>query len=83
MLGLVRHLAAVEHSWFRRVMAGEDVPPIYPTEASRDLDFDGAIADLAVVDDAWRNRRREVAFAEEYVVAADARLPGPAPTLTG
>lgn len=25
LLGLVRHMADVEHFWFRRVLAGEDV----------------------------------------------------------
>ncbi|GAA1355178.1 DinB family protein [Arthrobacter rhombi] len=28
--GLVQHLAAVERNWFRRVLAGEDLPSIYP-----------------------------------------------------
>ncbi|MGU3432671.1 DinB family protein [Actinomycetes bacterium M1A6_2h] len=29
LLGLVQHLAEVERNWFRRVLTGEDVPPIY------------------------------------------------------
>lgn len=28
--GLVQHLAEVERNWFRRVLAGEDLPSIYP-----------------------------------------------------
>ena len=31
LLGLVRHLADVERSWFRRGLAGEDVPPLFVT----------------------------------------------------
>jgi hypothetical protein len=48
LLGLVRHLAEVERSWFDRV-AGESRPGIYFTDAEPDLDFDGAVDDPAVV----------------------------------
>ncbi|GAA4012467.1 DinB family protein [Allokutzneria multivorans] len=30
LLGLLQHLAEVERNWFRRVLAGEDAPPIHP-----------------------------------------------------
>jgi hypothetical protein len=33
LLGLVQHLAEVERNWFRRVLAGEDVPAIYDPTA--------------------------------------------------
>jgi len=33
LLGLVRHLANVERSWFRRHLAGEDVPLLFEDEA--------------------------------------------------
>jgi uncharacterized damage-inducible protein DinB len=39
LLGLVRHMTEVERSWFRRVLAGEDAPPLYCTEANPDGDF--------------------------------------------
>ena len=72
LLGLVRHLAKVEHSWFRRVMGHDlDLPRLYWTEDQRDLDFDGAIADPAVVEDAWASWRREVAYAEQVVDRAE------------
>jgi hypothetical protein len=32
LLGLVRHLARVEHHWFRRVLQRQDVPRIYRTD---------------------------------------------------
>lgn len=70
LLGLVRHLAKVEHSWFRRVMEGQDLPRLYWSEEDRDLDFNGAVADPAIVEDAWASWRREVAHAQEYVDAA-------------
>jgi uncharacterized damage-inducible protein DinB len=68
LLGLIRHMAKVEHSWFRRVMEHRlDLPRLYRTEEDRDLDFNGAVADDAVVEDAWASWRREVRYAEEYV----------------
>src|ERR1700748_3416634 len=49
LLGLVRHLAEVERGTFRRLMAGEDVPRLFTSEADRDGDFNGAVADPVVV----------------------------------
>src|SRR5689334_9883239 len=43
LLGLVRHLADVERRWFRRVLAGQDVRPLFSTETDPDGDFDGAV----------------------------------------
>jgi len=36
LTGLVQHLAEVERNWFRRVLAGEQVPPIYDPQADPD-----------------------------------------------
>ena len=71
LLGLVRHMAKVEHSWFRRVMGHDpDLPRLYWSEADHDLDFNGAVANPAVVEDAWTSWRREVAHAETFVDSA-------------
>jgi hypothetical protein len=40
LLGLVRHMAEVERTWFRKQAGGEDVDWIYCTEQSPDGDFD-------------------------------------------
>jgi len=69
LLGIVRHMAEVERSWFRRVMAQADAPPLYWSDDVPDADWDGAVADQAIVDQAWRAWREEVAFAEQF--AAD------------
>jgi uncharacterized damage-inducible protein DinB len=72
LLGLVRHMAAVEHSWFRRVMGHQlELPRLYRSEDDPDLDFNGAVADPDVVADAWASWRREVAYAEQYVADQD------------
>lgn len=70
LLGLVRHLADVERRWFRRVMAGQDVPLLFSTEAEPDRDFDGAAPGPAAVAEAWEAWRAEVAFAERFVAEA-------------
>jgi uncharacterized damage-inducible protein DinB len=71
LLGLVRHLAGVEHFWFRQVLASQDGPRLYRTEGEPGLDFDGAGADPAVVAEAWSTWRAEVAFAEQFVAQTD------------
>ena len=70
LLGLIRHMADVERSWFRRVMAGEDAPPLYWTEGEADVEWTGAIADPEVVARAWDDWRGEVGYAERYVTGS-------------
>lgn len=36
LLGLVQHMAEVERNWFRRVLVGEEAPPIYDPDADPD-----------------------------------------------
>ena len=77
LLGLVRHLADVERSWFRRVMARADASPRYWSQEVPDADWLGSVADPAVVDEAWRAWREEVAFAEKFVAdSADLGIEG-------
>ncbi len=78
LLGLVRHLAQVEHNWFQRVLQGQDVPRLYRSATDRDHDFNGAVADPAVVEEAWSTWRREVAAADAWLagdVSMDAEVP--------
>ncbi|MBD0740995.1 DinB family protein [Streptomyces sp. CBMA152] len=70
LLGLVRHLADVERRWFRQVLAGQDAPLRFSSAANPDGDFDDAVADPAVVAEAWEAWRAEVAFAEKFVAEA-------------
>ena len=80
LLGLVRHLADVERGWFRRRFAGQPVPKRYQSAAEPDGDFDGAVASLAAVDDAWAAWREEVAFADDFVGSHDLDFVAPSPT---
>ena len=70
LLGLVRHLAEMERRTFRGMMAGGDVPGLYCSATDRDADFDGAVADPAVVEQAWAAWRAEVDFATRFVAGA-------------
>lgn len=69
LLGLVRHLAGVERGWFQEVLAGrEGLPPLYEKTPERpDPDFDGAVADPAVVEEAWTSWRAEVRAADAWM----------------
>lgn len=70
LLGLVRHLAGVESGWFRNVMAGADVPRPFADPDAADADFNGAVPDAAVVEEAWTTWRREIEFSNAFVGAA-------------
>jgi uncharacterized damage-inducible protein DinB len=74
LLGLVRHMAEVERVWFRRRFAGLDIPKRYQTGADPDADFNGAVADPAVVEEAWAAWREEVGFAEQFARDQDLDL---------
>ena len=39
LLGLVRHLAKVERTWFRQRAAGEPIENMYPAELGKDHDY--------------------------------------------
>ena len=71
LLGLVRHMAKVEHSWFRRVLEQQDLPRLYFSEEDRDLDFNGAVGDDTVVAEAWEAWWREVVHARKVYEELD------------
>ncbi|MEV6398869.1 DinB family protein [Streptomyces sp. NPDC051907] len=58
LLGLLRHLAEVERDWRNWITDGDPLPKLYGV---RDGDFDGAVADEAVVDAAYSDLAREQA----------------------
>lgn len=71
LLGLVRHLAEVELIWTVRHLRGEALVRPYSSEADRDGDFDGAVADPGVVADAWDTWERACAETDAFVDATD------------
>jgi uncharacterized damage-inducible protein DinB len=68
LLGLIRHLARVEHNWFHRTLRGHrDEPRIYWSAEDHDLDFNGAVADPAVVDEAFAAWKAQIQAADEWL----------------
>ncbi|MGI5256274.1 DinB family protein [Streptomyces angustmyceticus] len=60
LLGLVRHMAEVERTWFRRVINGEDIGLVWSADGDFQAAYDATAATGAEAFDAWRT---EVAHA--------------------
>lgn len=58
LLGLLRHLVEVERDWRNWISDGDPLPKLY---GRRDADFDGAVAEQALVDAAYSDLEREQA----------------------
>jgi uncharacterized damage-inducible protein DinB len=67
LLGLVRHMAEVERSWFRRVVDGQDVPLVWSAERDFQVAYDATDADPAEAFAAWEG---EIAHARRIEAAA-------------
>jgi uncharacterized damage-inducible protein DinB len=66
LTGLVQHMAEVERNWFRRVFAGEQVPPIYDPQADPSGPDGGfELAEDATLRDALAAWRAEIGRARE------------------
>lgn len=82
LLGLVRHMARVEHNWFFRVLQGHlDVPRIYWSPEDNDLDFNAVAGDPAAVDQAFKDWREQITAADRWLddvtdLGATFALPG-------
>ncbi|MEU4118065.1 DinB family protein [Kitasatospora sp. NPDC028055] len=68
LLGLVRHLAEVERSWFRNVLADDAVPAFWKNPDGSFAEWDAETADPEEAFAIWR---RECAHARELVAAAE------------
>ncbi|MFI8930682.1 DinB family protein [Streptomyces sp. NPDC053474] len=78
LLGLVRHMAEVERSWFRRIIDGEDIPLVWSDDFDFQVAYDAREADRQEAFDAWRTeiehaRRIEAAAESLDVIAHDRR----------
>ncbi len=66
LLGLVRHMASVEHHWFQRVAQATGEDRLYRTPEDRDRDFNAAVGTQECVDEAFATWRREIENAEAW-----------------
>ncbi len=72
LLGLVRHLAEVERTWFRRVIAGEDVGMVWsevPNDFQTAYDATGATRSDAF--DAWQSEVEQARHIERDAESLD------------
>ena len=70
LTGLVQHLAEVERNWFRRVLAGEDAPPIYdPQDDPNGPDGGFDLAENATLNAARAAWHEEIARARDLCAA--------------
>ncbi|MFJ4919937.1 DinB family protein [Streptomyces sp. NPDC088725] len=60
LLGLVRHMAEVERTWFRRVINAEDIPLAWSAEGDFQAAYDASASTGTEAFDTWRS---EVAHA--------------------
>jgi uncharacterized damage-inducible protein DinB len=68
LLGLIRHMARVEHNWFQRTLqAHADLDRLFWSPESHDLDFDGAVGNAAVVDEAFAAWKAQITAADEWL----------------
>jgi uncharacterized damage-inducible protein DinB len=67
LLGLVRHMAEVERTWFRRVIGGEDVPLVWSPEGDFQAAYDATSSTRSEAFAVWET---EVARAREIEAGA-------------
>jgi len=63
LLGLVRHLAKVERTWFRQRVAGQQLEPMYDPALGKDADFDDPDPARAEAD--FARLEQEIRLADE------------------
>jgi uncharacterized damage-inducible protein DinB len=78
LLGLVRHMAEVERTWFRRVINAEDIPLIWSPDFDFQAAYDGSNSSRKEAFDAWEaevehSRRIELAAESLDVTGYQAR----------
>lgn len=72
LLGLVRHLAQMEHHWFRRVLQQHpEEGQLFVVDDDWESQFDGAAADPGLVDEAFRTWRATAAQADAWLDGID------------
>jgi uncharacterized damage-inducible protein DinB len=69
LLGLVRHMAKVERTWFRERAAGQQFEPMYDTALGPNADFDDL--DPAQAEEAVARLQSEIELADEAVASVD------------
>ncbi|WP_169576483.1 DinB family protein [Nocardioides halotolerans] len=72
VLGLVRHLAQMEHYWFVLTLSRADEPQLFVPDGDWDAQFRDAVADDAVVAEAFETWRSQCARSDGVLDGLDA-----------
>jgi uncharacterized damage-inducible protein DinB len=71
LLGLVRHMAEVERTWFRIVINGEDIPLVWSDEGDYQVAYDASTATRPEAFAAWRAEVEHARRIEEAAESLD------------
>ena len=64
LLGLVRHMAEVERTWFRKVINGEDIPLVWSPDNDYQVAYDASQSSRSEAFAAWQALMPGVTFEE-------------------
>lgn len=73
MLGLVRHMAEVERTWFRRVINAEDIPLVWSDANDHQVAYDASASTRSEAFDAWQAEVGHSRRIEEEATSLDVR----------
>ncbi|MBO3743513.1 DinB family protein [Actinoplanes flavus] len=76
LLGLVRHMAAVEHSWFQRVMQGDEGPRPFRPNGRHSEEFSFAVPADDDVEAVFGEWRRQCEAADAFIGRTDLDVRG-------
>lgn len=71
LLGLVRHMAEVERTWFRRVINGEDIPLVWSAEGDFQVAYDASGATRSEAFAAWQEEVAHARRIEQEAASLD------------
>jgi len=71
LLGLVRHMAEVERTWFRKVVNAEDIPLVWSDAGDYQVAYDASTATRAEAFEAWQTEVKHSRRIEEAAESLD------------
>ncbi|MGX6607287.1 DinB family protein [Micromonosporaceae bacterium Da 78-11] len=71
LLGLIRHMAEVERTWFRRVIDGEDIPLLWSAEGDFQAAYDASGSTRAEAVAAWESEVEHARRIEQAAPSLD------------
>jgi uncharacterized damage-inducible protein DinB len=71
LLGLVRHMAEVERTWFRKVVNAEDIPLVWSDAGDYQVAYDASMATRAEAFEAWQTEVKHSRRIEEAAESLD------------